>query len=118
METTNTTVGLSRTLEHFISGIDNVEKYIGKDFAFHDSEVDSENIDRDGTVKVRLWTWSDVDYEKHFHADFTLYGCGYDPSVCYVLRFEVTERNPEIITVIFNCVGLEFSCRNISVCVS
>lgn len=42
----------------------------------------------------------------------------YDPSVCYVLRFEVTERNPEIMTVIFNCVGLEFSCRNISVCVS
>ena len=53
METTNTTVGLSRTLEQFISGIDNVEKYIGKDFVFHDSEVDSENIDRDGTVKVR-----------------------------------------------------------------
>ena len=124
METTNTTVGFSRTLEQFISGIDNVEKYIGKDFVFHDSEVDSENIDRDGTVKVRLWTWSDVDYEKIFHADFTLYGrvdasaVNYDPSVCYVLRFEVTERNPEIISVIFDGVGLEFSCRKISVCVS
>ena len=95
METTNTTVGLSRTLVQFISGIDNVEKYIGKDFAFHDSEVDSENIDRDGTVKVRLWTWSDVDYE---------------------LRFEVKSLNPEIITIIFDGVG--FSCRKISVCVS
>ena len=42
----------------------------------------------------------------------------YDPSVCYVLRFEVTERNPEIISVIFDGVGLEFSCRKISVCVS
>ena len=118
METTNTIVGLSRSLEPFISGIDDVEKYLGKDFVFHDAEVDSVNIDRDLTIKVRLWTWSDVDYEKHFHADFTLYGCGYDPSVCYVLRFEVTERNPEIITVIFNYVGLEFSCRNLSVCVS
>ena len=124
METTNTTVGLSRTLEQFISGIDNVEKYIGKDFVFHDSEVDSENIDRDGTVKVRLWTWSDVDYEKLFHADFTLYervdvrAVNYDPSVCYVyeLRFEVKSLNPEIITIIFNGVG--FSCRKISVCVS
>lgn len=126
METTNTTVGLSRTLEQFISGIDNVEKYIGKDFVFHDSEVDSENIDRDGTVKVRLWTWSDVDYEKRFHADFTLYervdvsAVNYDPSVCYVyeLRFEVKSLNPEIITIIFDGVGLKYSCRKISVCVS
>ena len=42
-----------------------MEKYIGRDLFFHDAEVDSVNIDRDGTVKVRLWTWSDVDYE-HF----------------------------------------------------
>ena len=103
METTNTTVGLSRTLEQFILGIDNVEKYIGKDFVFHDS---------------------DVDYEKLFHADFTLYervdvsAVNYDPSVCYVyeLRFEVKSLNPEIITIIFDGVG--FSCRKISVCVS
>lgn len=97
METTNIIVGLSRTLEQFISGIDNVEKYIGKDFVFHDAEVDSENIDRDGTVKVRLWTWSDVDYE---------------------LRFEVKGLIPEIIINIFDGVGLKFSCRKISVCVS
>lgn len=70
METTNTTVGISRTLEQFISGIDNVEKYIGKDFVCHDAEVDSVNIDRDGTAKVRLWTWSDVDYEKHLYDRF------------------------------------------------
>ena len=63
---TNTIVGLSRTLEQFISGIADVEKYIGRDFVFHDAEVDSVNIDRDGTVKVRLWTWSDVDYERHY----------------------------------------------------
>ena len=75
METTNTTVGLSRTLVQFISGIDNVEKYIGKDFAFHDSEVDSENIDRDGTVKVRLWTWSDVDYENMSFQTFCTNNC-------------------------------------------
>ena len=43
-----------------------MEKYIGKDFV---------KIDRERMVKVRLWTWLDVDYEKHFHADFTLYGC-------------------------------------------
>lgn len=42
-----------------------MEKYIGRVLVFHDDEVDSVNIDRDGTVKVRLWTWSDVDYE-HF----------------------------------------------------
>ena len=42
-----------------------MEKHIGRDLFFHDAEVDSVNIDRDGTVKVRLWTWSDVDYE-HF----------------------------------------------------
>ena len=126
METTNTIVGLSRTLEQFLSGIDNVEKYIGKDFVFHDAMVDSENIDRDGTVKVRLWTWSDVDYEMLFHADFTLYGrmdvsaVNYDPSVCYVyeLSFEVKSLTPEIITIIFDGVGLKFSCRKISVCVS
>ena len=53
-----------------------MEKYIGKDLVFHDAEVDSVKIDREVTIKVRLWTWSDVDYEKHFHADFTLYGCG------------------------------------------
>ena len=53
-----------------------MEKYIGKDFVFHDAEVDSVKINREGMVKVRLWTWSDVDYEKHFHADYTLYGCG------------------------------------------
>ena len=65
MENSNITVGLSRTLEQFISEIDVVEKYIGRVLVFHDDEVDSVNIDRDGTVKVRLWTWSDVDYE-HF----------------------------------------------------
>ena len=63
MENSNITVGLSRTLEQFISEIDVVEKYIGRVLVFHDDEVDSVNIDRDGTVKVRLWTWSDVDYE-------------------------------------------------------
>ena len=42
-----------------------MEKYIGRDLFFHDAEVDSVNIDRDGTVKVGLRTWSDVDYE-HF----------------------------------------------------
>ena len=98
MENSNTTVGLSRTLEQFILGIDVVEKCIGRDFVFHDAAVDSVNIDRDGTVIVRLWTWSDVYYEKHFHEDFTLSGCvdvsavHYDSSVCHVyeLRFEVT----------------------------
>ena len=126
METTNTTFGLSRTLEQFISGIDNVEKYIGKDFVFHDAMVDSENIDRDGTVKVRLWTWSEVDYDKYCYADFTLTGCvavnavNYDPSVCYVyeLRFEVNSLTPDIISIIFDGVGLEFSCRKIVVKVS
>ena len=126
METTNTTVGLSRTLVQFISGIDNVEKYIGKDFAFHDSEVDSENIDRDGTVKVRLWTWSEVEYDKYFYADFTLTGCvavnavNYDPSECYVyeLRFEVNSPNPNLITIILDGRGLEFSFRKIVVKVS
>lgn len=64
---TNIIVGLNRALEPFISGINDVEKYIGRDFVFHhDAEVDSVNIDRDGTVKVRLWTWSDVDYERHY----------------------------------------------------
>ena len=53
-----------------------MEKYIGKDFVFHNTEVDSVKIEREGMVKVRLWTWSEVDYEKHFHADFTLYRCG------------------------------------------
>ena len=38
------TVGLSRTLEPFMSGIDDVEKYIGRDFVFHDAEVDSVGI--------------------------------------------------------------------------
>ena len=126
METTNTIVGLSRTLEQFLSGIDNVEKYIGKDFVFHDAEVDSENIDRDGTVKVRLWTWSEVEYDIYFYADFTLTGCvavnavNYDPSDSYVyeLRFEVNSRNPNLITIILDGGGLEFSCRKIVVKVS
>ena len=120
---TNITVGLSRILEPFISGIDDVEKYIGKDFVFHDAEVEYVNIDRDGTVTVRLWTWSDVDYKKHFHADFTLDGCvdvsavNHDPFVCHVyeLRFEIKSLTPEIITVIFDGVGLKFSCRIITV---
>ena len=126
METTNTIVGLSRTLEQFLSGIDNVEKYIGKDFVFHDAMVDSENIDRDGTVKVRLWTWSEVEYDIYFYADFTLTGCvavnavNYDPSDSYVyeLRFEVNSRNPNLITIILDGGELEFSCRKIVVKVS
>ena len=54
--------------------------------------------------------------------DFALSGCvniraiNYEPSVC--LRFEVSELTPDIISVIFDGVGLEFSCRKISVCVS
>ena len=126
METTNTIVGLSRTLEQFLSGIDNVEKYIGKDFVFHDAMVDSENIDRDGTVKVRLWTWSEVEYDIYFYADFTLTGCvavnavNYDPSDSYVyeLRFEVNSLNPNLITIILDGGELEFSCRKIVVKVS
>ena len=58
--------------------------------------------------------------------DFALSGCvniraiNYEPSVCYAyeLRFEVSELTPDIISVIFDGVGLEFSCRKISVCVS
>ena len=121
-----TTIGLCRSLEPFITGIDDVERYIGKDFVFHDAEVDSVIIDRDGTVKVRLWTWSEVDYNKYFHADFTLTGCvavnavNYDPSVCYVyeLRFEVNSLTPDIITIILDGVGLECSCRKIDIIVS
>lgn len=125
-ENINTTVGVCRNLEPFISGMDDVEQFIGKDFVFHDAEVDSVSIDRDGTVKARLWTWSDVGHDKYFYADFTLSGCmavsvvNYDPSVCYVyeLRFEVSDLSPDIITVIFDGVGLEFSCRKIDIKVS
>lgn len=53
-ENINTTVGVCRNLEPFISGMDDVEQFIGKDFVFHDAEVDSVSIDRDGTVKARL----------------------------------------------------------------
>ena len=48
MENSNITVGLSRTLEQFISEIDDVEIYIGRDLFFQDAEVDAVNIDRDG----------------------------------------------------------------------
>ncbi|MGN1232417.1 MAG: hypothetical protein ACI4UJ_03095 [Candidatus Cryptobacteroides sp.] len=121
-----TTIGLCRSLEPFITGIDDVERFIGKDFVFHDAEVDCVSIDRDGTVKVRLWTWSEVDNDKYYYADFTLTGCvavnavNYDPSVCYVyeLRFEVNSLNPDIITIILDGVGLEFSCRKIEIKVS
>lgn len=121
-----TTIGLCRNLEPFITGIDDVERFIGKDYVFHDAEVDSVSIEREGTVKVRLWTWSEVDNDKYFYADFTLTGCvdvkavNYDPSVCYVyeLRFEVNSLAPDIISIIFDGVGLEFSCRKIVVKVS
>ncbi|MGN1233719.1 MAG: hypothetical protein ACI4UJ_09790 [Candidatus Cryptobacteroides sp.] len=106
--------------------MDNVERFIGKDFKFHDAEVDCVSIDRDGTVKVRLWTWSEINDDKYYYADFTLTGCvavnavNYDPSVCYVyeLRFEVNSLNPDIITIILDGVGLEFSCRKIDIIVS
>ena len=39
MENSNITVGLSRSLESFITGIADVEKYIGRDFLFHDATV-------------------------------------------------------------------------------
>ena len=121
-----TTIGLCRSLEPFITGIDDVERFIGKDFVFHDAEVDSVSIDRDGTVKVRLWTLSEVDYDKYCYADFTLTGCvavnavNYDPSVCYLyeLRFEVNSLTPDIITIILDGVGLECSCRKIDIIVS
>ena len=121
-----TTIGLCRNLEQFITGIDDLERLIGKDFKFHDAEVDCVSIDRDGTVKVRLWTRSEVDYDKYYYADFTLTGCvdvkavNYDPSVCYVyeLRFEVNSRNPNLITIILDGRGLEFSFRKIVVKVS
>lgn len=121
-----TTIGLCRNQEPFITGIDDVERFIGKDYVFHDAEVDSVSIEREGTVKVRLWTWSEVDNDKYFYADFTLTGCvdvkavNYDPSVCYVyeLRFEVNSLAPDIISIIFDGVGLEFSCRKIVVKVS
>ena len=106
--------------------MDDVERFFDKDFVFHDAEVDSVSINRDGTVKVTLWTWSDVDHDKYVYADFTLSGCmdvsalNYDPSVCYVyeLRYEVSELRPDIITVIFDGVGLEFSYRKIDIKVS
>ena len=121
-----TTIGLCRNLESFITGIKDVEKFIGKDYVFHDAEVDSVSIEREGTVKVRLWTWSEVDKDKYFYADFKLTGCvavnavNYDPSICYVyeLRFEVNSLTPDIMTVIFDGVGLEFSCRKIEIKVS
>ena len=121
-----TTVGLCGSLEPFITGIDDVENFIGKDFKFHDAEVDCVSIDREGTVKVRLWTWSEVEYDKYFYADFTLTGCvsvnavNYDPSDCYVyeLRFEVNSLTPDIITIILDGVGLECSCRKIDIIVS
>ena len=121
-----TTIGLCGSLEPFITGIDDVENFIGKDFKFHDAKVDCVSIDREGTVKVRLWTWSEVEYDKYFYADFTLTGCvsvnavNYDPSDCYVyeLRFEVNSRNPNLITIILDGRGLEFSFRKIVVKVS
>ena len=122
-DTISTTVGLSRSLEPFIIGTADVEKHIGRDFVFHDAEMVSVHI---RTVKVRLWTWSDMDYGKHFHVDFTLSGCmeisavNYDPSDCYVyeIRFEASEMTPDITTVIFAGVGLEFSCRKFAITVS
>lgn len=120
------TVGLCRNLEPYITGMDEVERFIGKDFVFHDAEVDSVCIGRDGIVRIRLLTWSDLDDSKYYNAEFTLTGCvdvsaiNYDPSICYIyeLEFELNTLTPDIIKVIFDGVGIEFSCRNISIGVS
>lgn len=53
--------GLSHVLSRFISGIDGIERLIGKDNTFHDTEVDDIHLSRKkGAVTIYMWTFSDL----------------------------------------------------------
>lgn len=127
METQSFT-GLVHDLDRFISGIDEVDRLIGKDCVFHDAEIDDIHLCREkGTVTIHMWTYSDVDFEKEYNVTWLLEDCigvdirdyemnGGSPYV-HEMEFELDPAFPNRIKIIFDGTGIQVVCLHIYVLV-
>lgn len=41
-----------------VIGAESVRRYLSPDSVFHDAEIQTLSIDREGTLTMRIWTWS------------------------------------------------------------
>ena len=74
------TIGLVRDgdldLDRFISGIDEVERVLGKNYVFHDAEVDDIHILRkEDAVIIHTWVGYAVDTAKSYNVTWRLENC-------------------------------------------
>ena len=116
--------GLARELKPYVEGLEEVELLLGKDYVFHDAEIDEIHIVRaDNTVMIIMWTGSDVDRKKHYAVIWRLEDCisidlsDYEPNggspYVFELSFERSSLFPDRITVIFDGTGVVATCRHI-----
>ena len=66
MNQTKTYVGLVRDVAPFVSGIEEVERFIGRDFEFHDAELDDIHLCREeNSVTIGMLSLSTVSSYDH-----------------------------------------------------
>ena len=125
-------VGLVRDgdldLDRFISGIDEVERLLGKNYVFHDAEVDDIHILRkEEVVVIHTWVGYAVDPSKCYDVTWRLENCinlnledyemkGVSPFV-WDVGFEYEPIYPDRITIYFNTAGIRAVCRHITISV-
>lgn len=122
METTY--YSLHRDLEKLISGIDQVEKFIGTDFAFHDASLRDLHVSNDGEVVLEIITWSAVQSDKYFLTRWVLHECviinccEWNPRHdIYQIRIEPDEHFEKRLTLFLDGLGPSFTCQTIDITV-
>lgn len=115
-------------LDRFVSGIDEVELLLGKNYDFHDAEVDDIHILRkEDTVIIRTWVGYAVDPVKSYNVTWRLENCinlnleeyemqGASPFV-WDVGFECDPVFPDRITIYFDSAGIRAVCRHITISV-
>ena len=118
-------IGLVPEIASFVTGLEEVERLIGKGFVFHDAEIELVHLDRKARAATfRTWTWSAVDHSKHYYVDWRLDHCicidmpdyemnGASPFI-WDMGFELDPDFPERITVYFNGTSVSAVCHHIT----
>ena len=103
-----------------INGIEKVMRILGPNYEFHDSEVDSFSVFKEGVVVLSIWSgWADnADGEYitrwQLNSCAGIDTCGYDPNMCWLSEMRI-ETEGKWLKLILDGVGPVFSCLSIDV---
>lgn len=111
---------IPESLHPRIGGVEKLLEILGREYDFHDSEVEEINIKENGEVRIRIWSPWATNQDGQFITEWNLHNCvginycQYDPNVCWLNQLWL-EKDRQWIKMVLAGVGPEFTCGSIDV---